>query len=56
MKSDVSDAQVYPPVTYLLHFLSDLISPIGDEEHRPLHHFPLQNKEAENSCDKKKET
>lgn len=37
-----TDAQVYPPITYLLDFLSNLIAPIGNEEHCPLHHFPLQ--------------
>lgn len=31
-----------PPIADLLDFLSNLISPEGNEEHGPLHHFPLQ--------------
>lgn len=32
------------PITDLLDFLSDLISPEGNEKHCPLHHFTLQTK------------
>lgn len=47
-----TEEQVYPPVTDLLDFLSDLISPVGNEKHCPLHHFTLQTKkETVKECD-----